>query len=152
VAAEHGVVVVQGDVRAVPVRNGAAQVVCAGEILEHVADTDAVVAEACRILAPGGTLVIDTIASTRLARLLAVEIAERVPGAAPPGIHDPSLFVDRQSLMRAGAAGGVNLKLRGLRPSVTALVGWKTGHGSSIRMVPTGLTSVLFQAWGVKRP
>lgn len=152
VAVEHGVVVVQGDVRAVPVRDGAAEVVCAGEILEHVADTDAVVAEACRILAPGGTLVIDTIASTRLARLLAVEIAERIPGAAPPGIHDPSLFVDRKRLVQAGEAGGVTFALRGLRPSVTALVGWKTGHGSTIRMVPTGPTSVLFQAWGVKRP
>ena len=34
----------------------------AGEILEHVPDLRAAVAEACRVLRPGGTLVLDTIA------------------------------------------------------------------------------------------
>ena len=93
-ARAHGVAPVRGNVTQVPLRDGCADVVMAGEILEHVTDLPAAVAEACRLLRPGGLLVIDTIAATALARLVAVRLAERLP-AVPKGIHDPDLFVDR---------------------------------------------------------
>jgi 2-polyprenyl-6-hydroxyphenyl methylase/3-demethylubiquinone-9 3-methyltransferase len=149
-AAEHGVTPVRGDVTALPLASESAEVVCAGEILEHVADPAAVVAETCRVLRPGGTLVVDTIAATRLARLLVVPVAERVPGGAPPGLHDPALFVDRRRLVEACARHGVELRLRGLRPSLPALAAWRAGRRPAARMVPTWSTSVLFQGWGVK--
>src|SRR4051794_33527386 len=95
VARAHGVTVLQGSVLAVPLADGCADVVSAGEILEHVEDPEQVLAEAARLLRPGGVLVLDSIADTRLAGLVAVRIAERVPGGPPPGIHDPRLFVDR---------------------------------------------------------
>ncbi|MGX5658015.1 methyltransferase domain-containing protein, partial [Geodermatophilus nigrescens] len=101
VAAAHGVLAVRGSVLAVPLRDGCADVVVAGEILEHVADHEAVLAEAARLLRPGGTLVVDAIAATRLAEVVAVRIAERLPGGPPPGIHDPALFVDRRRLLAA---------------------------------------------------
>jgi 2-polyprenyl-6-hydroxyphenyl methylase/3-demethylubiquinone-9 3-methyltransferase len=104
-AARHGVTAVQGDVTALPVADGCADVVCAGEILEHVTDLPSTLREACRVLRPGGTLVIDTIAATWLARLLVITVAERIPGAAPPGLHDPALFVDRQVLITECARG-----------------------------------------------
>ncbi len=149
-AARHGVCVTRGDAAALAVRDGAADVVCAGEILEHVVDTGAVVAEACRILRPGGTLVIDTIAATRLARLVAVGMAERLPGGAPPGLHDPTLFVDRRALVDAGAAHGVALRLCGIRPAWGQLAGWALGARTSVAMVPAFTSAVLFQAWGIK--
>ncbi len=149
-AREHGVTAVRGSVVAVPVADGAADVVCAGEILEHVTDLAATVAEACRVLRPGGTLVIDTIAATRLAALIVVTLAERVPGAAPPGLHDPALFVDREALTAHCAHHGVRLRLRGLRPSVTAALAWKTGRRPGGRMLPTWSTAVLFQGHGIK--
>jgi 2-polyprenyl-6-hydroxyphenyl methylase/3-demethylubiquinone-9 3-methyltransferase len=149
-AAAHGVTAARADVTAVPLRDGIAEVVCAGEILEHVDDTEAVVAEACRVLCPGGTLVIDTIADTRLATLLAVEVAERLPGAAPAGIHDPALFVDRKHLVAVGETHGVALTLRGLRPAWGDLAAWAAGRRSEVRMVPAFTTAVLFQAWGTK--
>jgi len=150
-ASDHGVAAVRGDARSLPVADGAADVVSAGEILEHVTDLGAAVAEACRVLRPGGTLVIDTIAATRIARVLAVGVAERVPGGAPPGIHDPALFVDRRELVAHAARHGVALELRGLRPGALALLAWRAGRRERVPMVRTRSTAVLFQGVGVKR-
>jgi 2-polyprenyl-6-hydroxyphenyl methylase/3-demethylubiquinone-9 3-methyltransferase len=150
VAAAHGVRPVRGDVQRLPLADGVADAVAAGEILEHVPDLRAAVAEACRVLRPGGTLVLDTIARTRLARLVAVTIGERVPGGAPPGIHDPALFVDRALLRAEAARHGVRLTLRGLRPSVPGMVRWLARRDPDPRMRPTWSTAVLFQGHGTK--
>jgi 2-polyprenyl-6-hydroxyphenyl methylase / 3-demethylubiquinone-9 3-methyltransferase len=150
-AARNGVTAVRGDVTAVPLADGCADVVAAGEILEHVPDLAAAVAEACRLLRPGGLLVIDTLAATALARLLAVTLAERLPGGPPPGIHDPALFVDRAELVREGARHGVDLRLRGIRPSMRDLVGWLVHRRGTVAMVPAPTTAVLFQAVGRRR-
>lgn len=150
-AAGHGVAAVRGDVTAVPLADGCADVVAAGEILEHVNDLPAAAREACRLLRPGGRLVIDTIAATALARVVAVTLAERLPGGPPPGIHDPALLVDRAELVRECARHGVDLRLRGVRPSVTDLVSWAAGRRAAVRMVSAPTTAVLFQAVGRRR-
>ena len=147
-AAAHGVVPVRADVTAVPLADGCADVVAAGEILEHVTDLPAALAEACRLLRPGGLLVIDTLAATALARFVAVRLAERVPGGPPPGIHDPALLVDRRVLLRECARHGVPLRLRGIRPSLVDLARWLAHRTDSVRMVPVPTTAVLFQALG----
>ncbi len=151
-ALDHGVSTVNADVFAVPLRNGCADVVCAGEILEHVQQPERVVAEICRLLTPGGMVVLDTIANTAIARFLSVTVAERIRGGAPRGIHDPSLFIDRRSLVAAFASHGVELHLRGLRPSILSWLAWRLGRRAKGRMLVTRSTAVLFQAWGVKRP
>ncbi|MDQ6875478.1 MAG: methyltransferase domain-containing protein [Actinomycetota bacterium] len=149
-ARDHGVLAVRADVLRLPLRSGVADVVAAGEILEHVSDLPAAVAEACRVLRPGGTLVLDTIARTRLAALVAVTIGERIPGGAPAGIHDPALFVDRAQLRREAARHGVELRLTGLRPSFVDTLGWLLRRRVSVRMLPSRTTAVLFQGHGVK--
>jgi 2-polyprenyl-6-hydroxyphenyl methylase/3-demethylubiquinone-9 3-methyltransferase len=147
-AARHGVVPVRADVTAVPLRDGCADVVAAGEILEHVPDLPAALREACRLLRPGGLLVIDTIAATPLARFVAVTLAERLPGGAPRGIHDPALFVDRAVLVGECARHGVRLRLRGIRPSASGFLRWLTRRADAVAMVPAPTTAVLFQAVG----
>ncbi len=149
-ARARGVRPVRGDVTRLPLADATAEVVVAGEILEHVADPVRVVQEAARVLRPGGRLVLDTIADTWLARLLVVELAERIPGLAPPGIHDPSLFVDPARLVRAAGEAGIPLRLRGIRLEVGSAVRWLLGRAPAARLVPTRSLAVLFQGCGVK--
>jgi 2-polyprenyl-6-hydroxyphenyl methylase / 3-demethylubiquinone-9 3-methyltransferase len=148
---EHGMLPVRGSVLAVPLADSCADVVVAGEILEHVADDAAVLAECARLLRPGGTLVVDAIAATRLATLIAVRIAERIPGGPPPGLHDPALFVDRARLLAAADRLGLDLHLIGWRPSVRDVVAWRLGRRPVVRMRRMRLTSVLFAGYGRKR-
>lgn len=149
-AREHGVVPVRADVLHLPLPDSAADVVAAGEILEHVTDLPRAVAEAARVLRPGGVLVLDTLADTRAARVLAVTIAERIPGGAPKGIHDPALFVNRDLLLAECARYGVRLQLSGLRPSITGLVQWLLRRRDRVGLVRSRSTAVLFQGYGVK--
>jgi 2-polyprenyl-6-hydroxyphenyl methylase/3-demethylubiquinone-9 3-methyltransferase len=150
-ARTHGVLPVRGSVTAVPLADGCADVVVAGEVLEHVEDDVAVLAECARLLRPGGTLVLDAIAATRLAGLVAVRVAERLPGGPPPGLHDPALFVDRARLRQAAADHGLQLRLVGLRPSVRDTVGWLLRRRRTVRMRPLRTTAVVFAGYGRKR-
>jgi 2-polyprenyl-6-hydroxyphenyl methylase/3-demethylubiquinone-9 3-methyltransferase len=150
-AREHGVLPVRADVHAVPLADASVDVVSAGEILEHVPDPSTVVSEACRILRPGGLLVLDTINQTRRARFVAVTVAERVPGLAPPGIHDPRLFVPPQVLVDVCARHGVELTVRGLRPAAVPLLRWLLTRRGTVPIVPSRSTGVLYQGWGVKQ-
>jgi len=154
-SAARGVTPVTGDVTALPLADGAADVVVAGEILEHVADLPATVAELCRVLRPGGLLVLDTVNDTRLGRFVTVTLGERF-GAAPVGIHDPDLFVDPGELTTECAKHGVRLRVRGLRPSLAGLIRWLflpagAGPGPLGRMIPTRSTAVVYQGMGRKQ-
>lgn len=159
-AAAHGVTAVNGDASRLPLADGCADVVAIGELLEHVPDWRVAVAEACRVLRPGGTIVLDTLNDTLPGRILAVRVAELFPGV-PRGIHDPALFVDARRLVAESARHGVRLLVRGVRPQVwptarwlvrRALPGWRGrgAGGPAPRIVPTFSAAVLYQGRGVK--
>lgn len=149
-AREHGLSVAVGDVLRLPFRDEVADVVVAGEILEHVPDLPRAVAEACRVLRPGGLLVLDTIAATWFGRFSAITVGERIPAGPPKRLHDGQLFVDRGELLALAAAHGVALELTGLRPSITDYLSWVAGRRSAVRMLTTRSTAGLFQGWGRK--
>ena len=149
-ARDHGVVPVCGDVLRLPFADEAADVVVAGEVLEHVTDLTAAVSEACRVLRPGGALVIDTIADTWFGRFTSITVGERVPAGPPRNLHDPALYVDRDRLRSEAARHGVRLTLVGLRPSALGYAKWLLHRQAEVRMVPTRMTAGLFQAYGEK--
>jgi 2-polyprenyl-6-hydroxyphenyl methylase / 3-demethylubiquinone-9 3-methyltransferase len=148
-AAAHGVEPVCGDVTALPFASGAADVVAAGEILEHVTDLSATVAELCRVLRPGGLVVLDTVNATAVSRFITVTAGEWI-GVAPPGLHDPALFVAPDRLSAEFARHGVRLALRGVRPSVPGLFRWLVLNKSGGRMVAVPSRAVLYQGKGRK--
>ena len=150
-ARAHGVLPVRGSVLAVPLADGCADVVVAGEILEHVDDDVAVLAECARLLRPGGTLVIDALAATWLSRFVMITLLEHVPGGAPPGLHDPALFVDRQRLLAAADRLGLDLRLVGLWPSMPEAIAWRLGRRETVRMRQIRSTAVVFAGYGRKR-
>ena len=92
---------------------------------------------------------IDTIAATALARLVAIRLAERLP-AVPKGIHDPDLLVDRTVMVRECARHGVELTLRGIAPSVLDLARWLVRRLDTVRMARVPTTAILLQAVGRK--
>ena len=150
VAAIHGVEPVLADVADLPFDGESFDVVVAGEILEHVEDLDRTIAEATRVLRPGGTLVCDTINATGFARLFLVTIGERVPGGPPPHCHDPRLFVAPRRLMALCAEHSVALVVRGLRPSLRDYVAFVAGRRPSVRMIPTRSLAGVYQGIGRK--
>lgn len=152
VARRHGVEVVQGDVSALPFKDGVADVVVAGEIFEHVPDLETAVAEAARVLRPGGTLVLDTINDTWRARVLLVSVGERLPGGPPRRCHDPDLFVRPQRLSELFLGHGVGLTFRGLRCHTGDYLRFLLDRTRQVRLLPTKSLSVLYQAVGRKEP
>jgi 2-polyprenyl-6-hydroxyphenyl methylase/3-demethylubiquinone-9 3-methyltransferase len=150
-ARDRGITVARADAARLPFQDAVADVVVAGELLEHVEDSAGVVAEAIRVLRPGGTLVIDTIAATTWGRLSAISLGERIPGGPPRRLHDARLFLDRDRLRAQCAEHGVALTLVGLRPSVPGYVAWLLRLRADAPMVATWSTAGLFQAYGVKR-
>ncbi|MCK6446542.1 MAG: bifunctional 2-polyprenyl-6-hydroxyphenol methylase/3-demethylubiquinol 3-O-methyltransferase UbiG [Planctomycetes bacterium] len=97
---------VRGDVTATPLTTAACDFVLLGDVVEHVERPDEVLAEAARLLRPGGELFVSTLNATRRARWLAVGLAERV-GLVPRGTHDPRLFVAPARLIAWAAQHGL---------------------------------------------
>ena len=149
-AGGYGVEPVRGDVGRLPFADEVADVVVAGEVLEHVTDLPGALAEACRVLRPGGTLVLDTIADTWWGRFSTITVGERMPAGPPKRLHDPALYVDRVALVRLAAGHGVDLQLSGLRLAATDYLLWLAGRRDTARMRSTRSTAGLFQASGRK--
>jgi 2-polyprenyl-6-hydroxyphenyl methylase/3-demethylubiquinone-9 3-methyltransferase len=150
-ARAHGVLPVRASVLQVPLADGSADVVLACEILEHVEDDGAVLAECARLLRPGGLLILDTLAATRLSVLINVHLLERVPGGPPRGLHDPALFVDREALLATADRLGIDLELVGLRPSMREAIAWRLGRRDTVTMKPLRWTGSVFGGIGRRR-
>ncbi len=85
-----------------PAGDACADVVYCLDVLEHVADVDAVIAETARVLKPGGLYLFDTINRTWLSKLVAIKLCQEWAATAwmPPGLHDWDQFITPAELGR----------------------------------------------------
>ena len=70
------------------------------DVLEHVDSVDRTVAEAARVLKPGGTYLYDTINRTRRSRLVIIKLLQEwdATRCMEPGVHDWEMFIKPREL------------------------------------------------------
>lgn len=107
------------DARALAFPAGRFDVVCMMDFLEHIQERDAVLAEAARVLKPGGWLFFHTFNRTPLSWLVAIKGVEWSVLNTPRNLHVYDLFLKPEEL--SGLCAGHRLvieDLRGMRPRV----------------------------------
>lgn len=77
------------------------------EVVEHVADSSAFLADSASLVRPGGLMVVATINRTLKAFALAKIGAEYVLGWLPRGTHDPAKFLKPEEIDRRLAEAGM---------------------------------------------
>ncbi len=88
---------------------GAFDVVTCMEMLEHVPDPAAVLAELARLVRPGGSLFVSTINRNLRAFLLAIVGAEYIARLVPRGTHEYERLIKPSELASWGRAAGLDL-------------------------------------------
>ncbi len=76
------------------------------EVVEHVADVESFIIDCCRLVKPGGAMVLATLNRTPKAFLQAIVGAEHLLRWLPRGTHDWRRFVRPSELARALRPGG----------------------------------------------
>jgi len=109
-----------GDACALPYADASFDVVCAMDLLEHVEDPEALVAEAGRVLAPGGLFFFHTFNRTWLANLIAIKGVAWFVKNTPADLHVLRLFRTPDEVLAMCRAHGLELAvLHGARPRFT---------------------------------
>lgn len=107
-----------GSAYELPIETESVQVVVVSDVLEHLHDLPAAVAEISRVLRPGGVVVFDTINRTAAAYLVAILVSERLLKIIYPGTHNWRMFIRPSELREVFAARGLELgELYGLAPA-----------------------------------
>ncbi len=107
----------RGDACTLPYADASFDVVCAMDLLEHVEDPARLVAEAARVLAPGGTFFFHTFNKTWLAKLIVIDGVRAFVKNTPKDLHVSRLFIPPRDLAAACTRSGLQIvELVGSRP------------------------------------
>ena len=101
-------------------------VVCAMDFLEHVEDPERVVAEAARVLKPGGLFLFHTFNRNRLAWLVVIKGVEWFVKNTPPDMHVLRLFIKPEELQAMCRSHGLEpVSLIGSEPVIFSRAFWQ---------------------------
>jgi 2-polyprenyl-6-hydroxyphenyl methylase / 3-demethylubiquinone-9 3-methyltransferase len=104
-----------------PLDDASADLAYCVDVLEHVQDLDAVIAETARVLKPGGLYLYDTINRTRLSRLVMIKLCQEWSATAwmPPDLHDWTQFIPPAHLVATLSRHGLHHEdMAGMAPGV----------------------------------
>jgi len=130
---------VRADLYRCPLTPGSFDLVVLPDVLEHLEEPARALAEASRLLRPGGRLFLSTFDRTWFGRLAVVTLAEGL-GLVPRGTHDARWFVRPEEVREYGRRAGLTLEvllwerpalLRTLRTWTIQLEEARRGHGYS---------------------
>jgi len=108
-----------GDATALEARDGSYDAVLLYDMLEHVEDQRGVIAEAARVVRPGGLVLFNTFNRTPLAWLVAIHGFRFVVREAPDHIHVLRLFLPPSDLSEMAASAGLAVEeILGSRPRI----------------------------------
>ena len=134
----------QASAEALPYADGSFSVIICLDVLEHVRDLKATIAEITRVLAPGGIFVFDTINRTLIARAVLIWYGEHFPsGGLTRGIHNYHDFIKPTELRAILAANGLRVQeLTGFMPR-----GYVDGH---FKMGPGWFIGISYVGYATK--
>lgn len=116
----------RGDALRLPFRNDVFDVVCAMDFLEHVENPQAVIAEAARVLKPGGLFFFHTFNRNFLAWLIIIKGVEIFVRNTPEHMHVLRLFIKPAELEGYCERSGMKLSAwTGMRPDFLRTAFWK---------------------------
>jgi len=111
---------VEGDALALPFEDGSFDAVCAMDLLEHLETPERAIAEASRVLAPGGLFVFHTFNRNVLSWLVAIAGVKWFVRNAPEHMHVLHLFLKPRQVRAACSEHGLEEPdLVGIRPKLT---------------------------------
>ncbi len=122
----------RGDALRLPFRDGSFDAVCAMDFLEHIENPRAAIAEAARVLRPGGLFFFHTFNRNFLAWLIIIKGLEWFVCNTPPRMHVLRLFIKPRELEGYCRDSGLRVEAwRGVRPDFRRTAFW--------RMLGTGI-------------
>ena len=118
-----------GDAYALDAADASVDAVLLLDMLEHVERPADVLAEAARVVRPGGLVLFNTFNSTPLAWLVAVHGFKFVVRDVPDHIHVFDLFIAPSQLRELAADVGLEVEeIRGVRPTLGTPLWWSLWH------------------------
>jgi len=147
-----------------PFVDGSFDAVVCMEVLEHVDDPGAVVAEAARVLRPGGVFVYSGPNRTLMNRVGLVLVAQDLLNLVPRGTHQWKRLIRpgemrhhmRTTGIEPGETVGVGLRIRGVPRAAWGVAGLLTGRFSypdaarRIELVGGTGKSLAYQGFGIR--
>ncbi len=109
----------KGRAEELPFQDKEFNVVCAMDLLEHVERPDLVIAEAARVLKPGGLFFFHTFNRNLLSYLTIIKGVEWFVANTPKNLHVYPLFIKPQEMQKMLEGCGLRVKeWKGIRPAI----------------------------------